>query len=954
MFDFAVWGAVCVSLITGALALLSLALRPVLGRVASPRFLTALWALLALRLLLPFTLPLPDTAVLFQFTPPEQIVLTSSPPAEPESDTIPAENAGEAVFDLPLQNEPDSQLPTTGGTAPGYTQAVTQSMPANEDTPEQPDSGWWSGFFAAFLSLSPAVLIFIVWIVGAVVKLVFDLSAAALLRRSLCHQRAPVDDPWLLAQIDLAAAALRLKKRPAVWCCDPLPGPMLVGFFRPVLLLPSADRYTAEDWECMLRHELVHYRCHHMLYKFLFLMMCCVQWWNPAAYLLRRQADRDLELTCDSLALSGKTASYRGQYGRALLNSAAPRRRLGDSCSSCFHRSGTRTMRRRLLNILGKSGRRGSPAALALVLAFCLLTGCFVSPSSVPASSQPHSKGESEAEFIPAQSHPATIHEISTAEELVAFAQGVNSGELNSDSGDWWVLTNDIDLTGIDWQPIGATVSPISGNPLLLDYNYYSDNFYLNEQVYESPLLYFDGQGHTVCGLSCFQDVPYGMAGFFFTVASGSVIRNLNLEGTVIGEKAGGLIFRAAGLIENCSFSGQVIGYGDVGGLASSGVNATIRYCRVDADVAGGNTVGGLIGSTGTCDISSCYVTGTVSGYSDQQISALSGLTFSPDIGIIQQIGGFAGYGFGELPDCIADTELYCYDETRFLGSFVGTTNSNTISGCYYNNEKNLNWGFGTIQLRLQDGQLFDGPYPAGFRPTTIREDTPGWTPLGISTAEIEQRLNTMYEEYQPISTPLDQAQAVYQPRDFLDPETHDEIFIRRNYLDWIADTGALEVNFSAGDISSFGPTEERGSLTMALYRSLVMPGFPESHLDGYDPQSPISEGWLPQQYPEETLLTLFSCTRDMVRAASSDCYDAEQGKYYYSYTPPAQKTVLQVTSWKWQQDSTLLIDYQLYKVSEDASQTWQPPVLAGTGQLLVRVRDGSAWTYLSNEYTAV
>lgn len=151
-------------------------------------------------------------------------------------------------------------------------------MPANKDTPEQPDSGWWSGFFAAFLSLSPAVLIFIVWIVGAVVKLVFDLSAAALLRRSLYHQRAPVDDPWLLAQIDLAAAALRLKKRPAVWCCDSLPGPMLVGFFCPVLLLPSADRYTAEDWECMLRHELVHYRCQHMLYKLVFLLMCCVQW----------------------------------------------------------------------------------------------------------------------------------------------------------------------------------------------------------------------------------------------------------------------------------------------------------------------------------------------------------------------------------------------------------------------------------------------------------------------------------------------------------------------------------------------------------------------------------------------------------------------------------------------------------------------------------------------------
>ena len=223
-----------------------------------------------------------------------------------------------------------------------------------------------------------------------------------------------------------------------------------------------------------------------------------------------------------------------------------------------------------------------------------------------------------------AQTHPAKIHEISTAEELVAFAQGVNSGKLNSNSGDWWVLTDDIDLSGVDWEPIGKTISPLSENPLV--YNAHNPEvFWLGSEVYERQLLYFDGQGHTVSGLYCFETDSAG--GFFFTVASGSIIRNLNVEGTVIAPSCGGLISAGNGLIENCSFTGTVAGYYDVGGLLgqginSNGLNAIIRNCRTNAAVSGANTVGGMAGFGG--NYINCYASGTVSGITIDEQSAVS------------------------------------------------------------------------------------------------------------------------------------------------------------------------------------------------------------------------------------------------------------------------------------------------------------------------------------------
>ena len=97
-------------------------------------------------------------------------------------------------------------------------------------------------------------------------------------------------------------------------------------------------------------------------------------------------------------------------------------------------------------------------------------------------------------------------------------------------------LTSDIDLSGIDWTPIG------------IDYNHrYAGTF--------------DGNGKTITGLTVTTSDQY--AGLFGCIDSGGKVKNVTLKDVKIESKhdvgsAGGVAGWSYGNIENCSVSGSV------------------------------------------------------------------------------------------------------------------------------------------------------------------------------------------------------------------------------------------------------------------------------------------------------------------------------------------------------------------------------------------------------------
>jgi beta-lactamase regulating signal transducer with metallopeptidase domain len=102
-------------------------------------------------------------------------------------------------------------------------------------------------------------------------------------------------------------------------------GPVAFGFWRPTVALPLdfAERFTAQQREVMLAHELAHLTAHDPFWFALADVFCAAAWWHPFAWWMRRQFRRVCEEAADeasALISEGRTtlAESLVAFGREL------------------------------------------------------------------------------------------------------------------------------------------------------------------------------------------------------------------------------------------------------------------------------------------------------------------------------------------------------------------------------------------------------------------------------------------------------------------------------------------------------------------------------------------------------------------------------------------------------------------------------------------------------------
>lgn len=119
---------------------------------------------------------------------------------------------------------------------------------------------------------------------------------------------------------------------------------------------------------------------------------------------------------------------------------------------------------------------------------------------------------------------------------------------------------------------------------------------------------YFDGQGHTISGLSIKDAVSY--TGLFCYTQRSAVIADLNVRGSVkpFGKQmiVGGIVGDNSGIIFNCRFDGFVEGNDYVGGITGfNEVSGIVLSCSSDGKVTGAHYTGGIVGDN-TGNIAIC------------------------------------------------------------------------------------------------------------------------------------------------------------------------------------------------------------------------------------------------------------------------------------------------------------------------------------------------------------
>ena len=148
--------------------------------------------------------------------------------------------------------------------------------------------------------------------------------------------------------------------------------PMLVGFFRPTILLPS-EHLPDGDARFILAHELTHFRRKDLWKKLLFLMVRCAHWFNPIVYLLNRDFSRWLETSCDEQVVSSLDRDQRKEYGRLLIDCAPASRYAGPKLYVSF--ASCRYKLKRRISIMLNSNKK-TRSLLGPALAVALVVGC--------------------------------------------------------------------------------------------------------------------------------------------------------------------------------------------------------------------------------------------------------------------------------------------------------------------------------------------------------------------------------------------------------------------------------------------------------------------------------------------------------------------------------------------------------------------------------------------------
>ena len=312
-------------------ALVPLILRRLMKKRYPARMVCVVWAILALRLLIPVQLTLPQAPV--QVMPRTSYVV--------QSDQTAFRQAG-----LPVAQNPTRWV--TG------TQAQTLSAA---------DTG-------TVKTVDITDILLTLWLAGVIACVLWQGIGYYRLIRSLKGTSRSVERADLHTILQEQCADLVIDREIPLRVSSAADCPMLAGFIHPTLYLPD-ERISRTDAAFIFRHELTHYKHGDLWLKLLLLAARCLHWFNPLVHLIARFAQEDIEAACDDAVVRGHDGAYRRAYGETILRSAIAQAQKRKALVSCFG-DDKKTLMRRFEGLFDKSVKK---RGVALVVMIALLVG---------------------------------------------------------------------------------------------------------------------------------------------------------------------------------------------------------------------------------------------------------------------------------------------------------------------------------------------------------------------------------------------------------------------------------------------------------------------------------------------------------------------------------------------------------------------------------------------------
>lgn len=302
------------NIISAVVIFLVLGLSVLLKNRFTARWKYVVWLAVAMSLLVPARLPSNFSLINFKVPGTEssgnekitakRIISADADSANVNSSKVNSEDSSTA----------DSKMQDTAVTGKASTGAVLKDEVQSDSA-----SASLSGRHIVPLA---AKIFMIVWLAGAVIKLLAEICAYCFSMRSLKRMSLPVNDliKWKMYRDVCEQKGIR--RRPELMQNAGLSTPLLAGLFRTKLYLPAVS-YSAKELKLVYHHELTHYLHRDLWYKMLLRICASVYWFNPALLFMLWEADKDIENLCDAEVVRVCSRAERKLYRKLLLRTVA-------------------------------------------------------------------------------------------------------------------------------------------------------------------------------------------------------------------------------------------------------------------------------------------------------------------------------------------------------------------------------------------------------------------------------------------------------------------------------------------------------------------------------------------------------------------------------------------------------------------------------------------------------
>lgn len=280
-------------LTAGILVAIILIFRPLL-KSAPATLRCLLWAVVAVRLILPVTLPLPiglfgqDGLIGSRRVAIEDYNTVQQVPTGPDRSYM-SMAPGNLVYTV--------EVPFVNTGIGALDENINERLAArfSEDTAP--------GDSADPIQVTRAVLTG-VWLAGIAVMALYGAISYFKVRKSV-------------------RIAAETEPGSRIFIADGITTPFILGVFKPLIYVPSG--ISAENLQAVIGHEETHLLRHDNLWKPLGYVLLSIYWFNPLLWVAYILLCQDIELACDERVTAGLDEAGRAAYSQALLDCSAGR-----------------------------------------------------------------------------------------------------------------------------------------------------------------------------------------------------------------------------------------------------------------------------------------------------------------------------------------------------------------------------------------------------------------------------------------------------------------------------------------------------------------------------------------------------------------------------------------------------------------------------------------------------